>query len=52
MQEYINLVFNLISFKYKHPEYAKQIDAAMPILIDKTLIKAIDADLAEEAASC
>lgn len=42
---YMDLIFKLISFKFKNPEYAKQIEKALPILVDEEVIAAIDADL-------
>ena len=41
---YMDLIFKLISFKNHNPEYAKQIEKALPILIDEEIIAAIDAD--------
>lgn len=51
---YMDLIFKLISFKFKNPEYAKQIEKALPILVDEEIIAAIDADLntLEEDKSC
>lgn len=42
---YMDLIFKLISFKFNNPEYAKQIEKALPILVDEEVIAAIDADL-------
>ena len=42
---YMDLIFKLISFKFNNPEYAKQIEKALPILVDEEIIAAIDADL-------
>ena len=42
---YMDLIFKLISFKNHNPEYAKQIEKALPILVDEEIIAAIDADL-------
>ena len=42
---YMDLIFKLIAFKFNNPEYAKQIEKALPILIDEEIIAAIDADL-------
>ena len=42
---YMDLIFKLISFKNHNPEYAKQIEKALPILVDEEVIAAIDADL-------
>ena len=42
---YMDLIFELISFKFNNPEYAKQIEKALPILVDEEIIAAIDADL-------
>ena len=41
----MDLIFKLISFKNHNPEYAKQIEKALPILIDEEIIAAIDTDL-------
>ena len=41
---YMDLIFKLISFKFNNPEYAKQIEKALPILVDEEIIAAIDAD--------
>ena len=41
---YMDLIFKLISFKFNNPEYAKQIEKALPILVDEEVIAAIDAD--------
>ena len=41
---YMDLIFKLISFKNHNPEYAKQIEKALPILVDEEIIAAIDAD--------
>ena len=51
---YMDLIFKLIAFKFNNPEYAKQIEKALPILIDEEIIAAIDADLnaLEEDKSC
>ena len=51
---YMDLIFKLISFKFKNPEYAKQIEKALPILVDEEVIAAIDAYgcLEEEDKSC
>ena len=35
---YMDLIFKLISFKFKNPEYAKQIEKALPILVDEEII--------------
>lgn len=42
---YTDLIFKLISFAFKHPEYAAKIEKALPILVDEEIIAAIDADL-------
>ena len=50
---YMDLIFKLISFKFKNPEYAKQIEKALPILVDEEVIAAIDADgCLEDDKSC
>lgn len=51
---YMDLIFKLISFKFSNPEYAKQIEKALPILVDEEIIAAIDADLntLEDDKSC
>ena len=37
---YMDLIFKLISFKNHNPEYAKQIEKALPILADEEIIAA------------
>lgn len=44
-EKYTELVIPLIAFKYDYPQYAKQIEKALPILVDEEIIAAIDADL-------
>ena len=51
----MDLIFKLISFKFNNPEYAKQIEKALPILVDEEVIAAIETDLntlEEDGKSC
>lgn len=54
MSNNFNLMSEIMKLKNHHPEYAKQIEKALPILVDEEIIAAIDADgcLEEDDKSC